>query len=96
MVNLTGLAFWKDTARKVYAIESDPMKNDVVIIKDEEYEGSYAPKSYFKFCFEDPVYFIYLMEQNLGNQNRNWSNRIEIKETEIGATEQKLKWQNGI
>ena len=51
------------------------------------YEGSYAPKSYFKFCFEDPVYFIHLMEQNLGNQNRNWSNRIEIK----GATEQKLK-----
>ena len=35
------------------------------------YEGSYAPKSYFKFCFEDPVYFIHLMEQNLGNQNRN-------------------------
>ena len=37
----------------------------------EVYEGSYAPKSYFKFCFEDPVYFIHLMEQNLGNQNRN-------------------------
>ena len=35
------------------------------------YEGSYAPKSYFKFCFEDPVYFIRLMEQTLGNQNRN-------------------------
>ena len=35
------------------------------------YEGSYASKSYFKFCFEDPVYFIHLMEQNLGKQNRN-------------------------
>ena len=57
------------------------------------YEGSYAPKSYFKFCFEDPVYFIHVMEQNLGNQNRNWSNRIEIKATEIGAKEQKLKQQ---
>ena len=55
------------------------------------YEGSYAPKSYFKFCFEDPVYFIHLMEQNLGNQNR-----IEIKATEIGAKEHKLKRQNGI
>ena len=52
------------------------------------YEGSYAPKSYFKFCFEDPVYFIRLMEQNLGN--RNWSNRVEIKAAEIGAKEQKL------
>lgn len=35
------------------------------------YEGSYMPKSYFKFCFEDPVYFIRLMEQKLKQQNRN-------------------------
>lgn len=43
------------------------------------YEGSYAWKSYFKFCFEDPVYFVHLMEQNLGNQNRNWINRTEFR-----------------
>ena len=30
-----------------------------------KYEGSYAPKCYFKFCSEDPVYFIHLMEQKL-------------------------------
>ena len=33
--------------------------NITIIYHDNQnYEGSYAPKSYFKFCFEDPVYFI--------------------------------------
>ena len=42
--NSTGLAFWKSTTRKVYAIASQSVegKNDVVIV--EEDEESSAPK----------------------------------------------------
>ena len=50
------------------------ISHDIVINRNAAplslYEGSWPPKSCFKFCYVEPVSFI--MKKKLEQQNRNW------------------------